>query len=599
MLGRKYEDGEDVMGRWPGSSLYYEVKVVNFDIQTQLYTVRYTDGTELELKESDIKALNVFRNRKRSSVSPSRRRSRSRSRSPGRRSKSPSRTPKNGTQPSSLMRRELRKDVLKVHLTPLKLNDYDVRKSNGEPEGVVRKVTRQTVIQAKVEQQKNEKVLRYSIGPKKEEIVTKEISEKYVEEQKPAGRDVKQLEFGGTVGVFLMMLSLPPALYYLLNICLHKDGDQFFSRSQFIALWDPTVLGFFVLWLLVQAMLYMLPLGKVAVGLPLANGERLQYRINGFCALLLTLAAVAGMLYYKINLLYVYHNLLQFAASATVVSIVLSVYAYVRSFRASEVDLSPAGRSGNYIYTFFMGRELNTRIGRFDLKYFCVLHPGLIGWVVVNWIMLLAEMHTQKTDMPSLSMILVNSFQLLYVAHALWNEEGALTCMDIVHDGFGFMLAFGNLVWIPFIYSLQSFYLVNHPVDICWPTAAVIVALNTFGYFIFCSANNQKLAFRKNPDDPRLAYLKSIPTSTGRNLLVSSWWGHVRHPNYLGDIIMAWAWCLPCGFSHMLPYFYGIFLTGLLIHREIRDEQQCKLKYGPDWDVYCQHVPYRIIKYIY
>lgn len=43
------------MGRWPGSNLYYEVKVLGFEAKSQLYTVIYKDGTELELKEQDIK----------------------------------------------------------------------------------------------------------------------------------------------------------------------------------------------------------------------------------------------------------------------------------------------------------------------------------------------------------------------------------------------------------------------------------------------------------------------------------------------------------------------------------------------------------------
>ena len=37
--------------------------------------------------------------------------------------------------------------------------------------------------------------------------------------------------------------------------------------------------------------------------------------------------------------------------------------------------------SGNIIYDFFMGHELNPRIRSFDLKFFCELRPGLIGWV--------------------------------------------------------------------------------------------------------------------------------------------------------------------------------------------------------------------------
>lgn len=33
----------------------------------------------------------------------------------------------------------------------------------------------------------------------------------------------------------------------------------------------------------------------------------------------------------------------------------------------------------------FLGRELNPRIfGTFDLKYFCELRPGLIGWLALD-----------------------------------------------------------------------------------------------------------------------------------------------------------------------------------------------------------------------
>lgn len=35
-------------------------------------------------------------------------------------------------------------------------------------------------------------------------------------------------------------------------------------------------------------------------------------------------------------------------------------------------------------------------------------------------------------------------------------------------------------------------------------------------------------------------------TSDGK-LLISGWWGWLRHPNYLGDILMHFAFALPCG----------------------------------------------------
>lgn len=116
--------------------------------------------------------------------------------------------------------------------------------------------------------------------------------------------------------------------------------------------------------------------------------------------------------------------------------------------------------------------------------------------------MALAEMKQQGLDAPSYSMILVNVFQLLYVVDGLWNEvpsalnrnlnnlmcissltalcssqEAILTTMDLMHDGFGFMLAFGDLVWVPFTYTLQAYYLVGHPNPLSLPALSAIVLL--------------------------------------------------------------------------------------------------------------------------
>jgi len=108
---------------------------------------------------------------------------------------------------------------------------------------------------------------------------------------------------------------------------------------------------------------------------------------------------------------------------------------------------------GYAIYDFFIGRELNPRIGTLDLKEFCELRPGLIGWFIINLGM--AVKQYQLTKSISLSMCLVTLYQGLYVWDALYQEKAILTTMDITTDGFGFMLAFGDLAWVPFIYSLQ------------------------------------------------------------------------------------------------------------------------------------------------
>jgi delta14-sterol reductase len=68
-----------------------------------------------------------------------------------------------------------------------------------------------------------------------------------------------------------------------------------------------------------------------------------------------------------------------------------------------------------------------------------------------------------------------------------------------------------------------------------------------------------------------------------------------RHVNYVGDLMMAAAFSLACGFGHVLPYLYVSFLTVLLVHRAYRDDRRCREKYGRAWDDYCARVPYRMI----
>jgi len=74
-----------------------------------------------------------------------------------------------------------------------------------------------------------------------------------------------------------------------------------------------------------------------------------------------------------------------------------------------------------------------------------------------------------------------------------------------------------------------------------------------------------------------------MTTTSGRKLLTSGWWGRSRHPNYLGDWIMGWAWCLPCGFSTPIPYFYVVYFAVLLWHRQLRDDDACRKKYGAEY----------------
>ena len=73
--------------------------------------------------------------------------------------------------------------------------------------------------------------------------------------------------------------------------------------------------------------------------------------------------------------------------------------------------------------------------------------------------------------------------------------------MHITTDGFGFMLAAGDLTWVPFVYSLQARYLVFDQKVLGYPAAAAVLAADGLGYYIFRAANGEKNDFRngRNP----------------------------------------------------------------------------------------------------
>lgn len=380
-------------------------------------------------------------------------------------------------------------------------------------------------------------------------------------------------------------LELTPAL----SLPGFPAGQRFWSTDALLV-----VLG----WVAVQLALHLLLPARCAQGVQLPDGSRLVYRLNGLRSCVLSLGVLAYLSFGRgaLDLGWVYDNYVPLLSASAALSLALSFYLYARSSARGRL-LAAGGSSGARLYDFFIGRELNPRLGALDLKEFCELYPGLIGWIAID----LSMAYKQYTQLGHVTpaMALVCGFQALYVLDALWFEAAILTTMDITTDGFGFMLAFGDLAWVPFTYTLQARFLVDHPQALSPLAVAALLALKVTGYAFFRGANSQKDLFRRDPEDPRVAHLRTLPTTRGTRLIVSGWWGIARHVNYLGDWLMGWAWCLPTGFQSVIPYFYVAYFGVLLVHRDRRDEAACRQKYGKDWDKYCSIVRYRLIPGIY
>lgn len=417
----------------------------------------------------------------------------------------------------------------------------------------------------------------------------------------------KTYEWGGPVGALFMVAFLPTLVIALNSLCA---GERC-SLMQAVRLpalmkevvqgaWPMlrTAIGIELVWIAAHAVFSILPIGKLVHGGELRSGERLAYRMNAIHAFVVAHLVLFGLHFASIlNMAAVadlYHPLM---IGAILISFAMSVVLYAASYRSRNVLTALGGNSGCVLYDFWVGRELNPRTGPLDWKLMCELRPGLIGWSILNWAFVCKSVEL-GTVTPSI--VLTALFESFYVLDGLLLEAGNLSMMDIVTDGFGFMLCFGDLAWVPFTYTLQTKYLVHHPVHLSLVHLCLCASLSATGYLIFRNANTEKDRFRKNPQDPRVQHLRVMRTSNGKSLIISGYWGVCRHPNYVGDWLMALGWAAFSGTAEWLPYFHPLYFGFLLMHRQLRDEQQMREKYGKeDWSAFCRVVKYRLFPYIY
>lgn len=414
-------------------------------------------------------------------------------------------------------------------------------------------------------------------------------------------------EWGGPIGGFFMVLFLP-ALVIALNTMCSGSGCRLDRAWQLPQLMRATIVEAIpqlpkamlleVVWLALHAAFYLLPLGPLREGLPLRNGKVLSYRMNAIHAFVLChVGALGGHVVGVINLSHLADMFNALMLGSVLLTFAMSVVLYAASYRHANVLTTLAGNSGNVFNDFWIGRELNPRTGFLDWKFMCELRPGLIGWSLLNWAFVAKSVAT-GTFAPNIAFIAF--FESFYVLEGLLFEAGNLTMMDVVTDGFGFMLCFGDLTWVPFTYTLKTKYLAYNPVSLSPMYIGLSAVVVVLGYVIFRGANTEKDRFRTNPKDSRVQHLHVMKTSKGKSLLISGYWGVCRHPNYVGDWLMSLGWAAFCGTNALLPLFHPLYFGILLIHRQLRDEEHMLHKYGEkDWRRFCSVVRYRLIPYIY
>ncbi|GKT80349.1 delta-sterol reductase [Colletotrichum tofieldiae] len=464
---------------------------------------------------------------------------------------------------------------------------------------------------------------------------------------------------GGAAAVF----GLPVLLWTLFFVCNDKTGcpapatlspstltlyklkaDTPWPANGIWGLCSWEVMGWTLAYYLLSLVLYRILPAQELLGTKLVqSGRPLTYRFNSFSSTVVQLVALAiGTCFQGADFIvwtYIADHYLQLLTANIILAYAISVYVYIDSFSVkpgnSELrELAVGGNTGSLIYDFWIGRELNPRVtlplfGEVDLKSWVEMRPGLTGWMMLN--LAFCAKQYRAYGYLSGSIIVTTAFQAYYVLESQLWEADLLTMMDVTTDGLGFMLSFGNIAWVPFLYSTQARYLAVYPVQLGWAGCAGVTTVFAIGFYIFRSANNQKKLFRRQPDHPSVKDMPFIQTKRGTRLLTSGWWGKSRHINYFGDWLQGWPFSLPTGIAGyqiisagsdvpgafamldgrevvqgaargwgmVFTYFYLLYFAILLLHRERRDDTACSEKYGEDWDRYKNVVRWKILPGVY
>jgi delta14-sterol reductase len=318
-------------------------------------------------------------------------------------------------------------------------------------------------------------------------------------------------------------------------------------------------------------------------GYPEDDGTTREYKLTGMTLFFVT-HIVAGALVFGlgVSLTPVVRHFWSLFIVANVLAIAISVALYARGphERAAPTD-------------FWLGVEKNPAWLGVDIKMF-MYQPSLIG---VN--LLVAAFANAQYDLYGKltpQMICMLGFWWAYLFTHYVKEEFMLSTWDIISEHFGFMLVWGDLVYVPFLYCLPCWWLVDEKVPFR-PWQWALLSLLCFGcLWVFREANWQKERFKRTPSAPIWG---KKPELVAGKLLASGWWGIGRKLNYSGEIGVYFCFALTTGLEHPWPYLLPLSLSILLGQRAYRDDRKCSAKYGAAWSSYCSRARFRMVPFLY
>lgn len=352
---------------------------------------------------------------------------------------------------------------------------------------------------------------------------------------------------------------------------------------------------------------YLLIISDVDIDGPLTtNNDMGKYKGHGIQSYLFTMCLYVYMCVRDyIDPIRVFDNLGYFFSTFIILGYMITTFLYMKAnYYPNSIDNK---KSGYVLFDYYWGIELHPRILGIDIKQLTNCRFAMMLWPIL----LITYMFKQYDNLGYITNSLMCNciLQLIYITKFFYWEDGYFKTIDVMVDKAGFYICWGCVAFLPLFYTSHSLYLVYHPINLNETTLYLIYVFGLSSIFLNYYVDYERKIFRERKGDIKTfgrqakyitaRYLDNYKLSKTSILLTSGFWGMARHVNYFFEILSALCWSLPALFDSVYPYYYVIFLTILLIHREMRDDQRCSEKYNKFWDEYKKRVPYRIIKYIY
>ncbi|XP_020300602.1 delta(14)-sterol reductase isoform X2 [Pseudomyrmex gracilis] len=651
----KFTEGEEVLAKHPKNSEYYKARIL--DVTGDRYKIKFMAGGEHVVKETDMKYEERSTGRsRRTTKSPTRyspSRQSERRRSPGRpRKRSPGRSV--DSSPSRRSSRLVKLPIRNTRLPTVTVSRIDAEtgkqsnhkeKSDTEAQdespsetmplslrlrtlGMTRRSIRQSSV--KTEEYKSnimrnmdravslplerkiidylpeERVRGYSMQKDQDlkPLVSQDSEkwEKTVKREKEIIRVDKPQEWGGWIGTSLLILLLPLSIICPQLLCskqqcksayveLPKDLESYINLRALLS---------YVVFLILLAFVSIIPIGKIVDGQQSKLGI-LQYRVNGLLSAVLAIIGFSLLLDKDVPVAdYILNNIVQLSISGWLVGMILALALYIKAGRAPVATLNIHASTKSRIYNFWQGREISPRIGSLDIKLL-LIRASLIGTLILNMavgVKAIGNIKTLTIGQLDSAALLVTALQLFYIMDGLIFESAIFTSFAIMYEGTGYLTCVSHLLY-PFLTTLTTRFFLYQKAKLNY-FVGIFIVIFVIGYVLYRASNSQKNAFRKNPLSPTLPLIETIPTLRGKKLMVSGLWGYVRHPNYLGDIVMQWSVAsISLPIVDVLPYYAAICCVFVLTYRAVRDNRRCQERYGYAWEQYTSRVKYMILKPVF